>query len=166
VGRPSRLQAPKLPHMPRVHQPTATLPVVLSGAYGASSAARLGAAAVMAGLDPAIHSAPPRMSPGSAANGARASGTKRFDLAAPLRSFSAPKHVDGRDEPAMTLQVRFAPPQYSEFPGCQQLACESRALSCQITESVLCISLRRTEARRPEASRSHMEQKDAIGLII
>jgi hypothetical protein len=71
------------------------------GASGAScwSAARLGAAAVMAGLDPAIHAAPPQMSPGSAANGAGASGTKRFDLAAPLRSFSAPKNVDGRDEP-------------------------------------------------------------------
>ena len=53
----------------------------------------------MAGLDPAIHAAPRQMSSGSAANGARASGTKRFDLAAPLRSFSAPKHVDGRDEP-------------------------------------------------------------------
>jgi len=74
---------------------------VLCGAYGARcwSAARLGAAAVMAGIDPAIHAAPPQMSPGSATNGARASGTKRFDLTASLRSFSAPKHVDGRDEP-------------------------------------------------------------------
>jgi hypothetical protein len=90
------------------------------------SAARLGAAAVMAapglrsGGDPAIHAAPPQMSPGSgAANGARASGTKRFDLAAPLRSFSAPKHVDGRDqpwdEPGHDASSPFAPPRYPEF---------------------------------------------------
>jgi hypothetical protein len=74
----------------------------------------------MAGLDPAIHAAAPQMSSGDAANGARASGTKRFDLAAPWRSFSAPKYVDGRDKPGHDASS-FAPPQYPEFPGCQQL---------------------------------------------
>jgi hypothetical protein len=106
--------------MPRVHQPTATPPVVLCGAYSAScwSAARIGAAAVMAGLDPAIHAAPPQMCPGSAANGARASGTKRFDLAALAVVLCAEKRGwpgRARTSPAMTLQVRVAPPQYREF---------------------------------------------------
>jgi hypothetical protein len=81
------------------------------------------------------------MSPGSAANGARASGTKRFDLAAPLRSFSALKHVDGRDKPGHD-------------------GSESRAFTCQKTESVLCICLLRTDTRRLEAFRSKMEKKD------
>ncbi len=53
----------------------------------------------MAGLDPAIHAAPPQMSPATAANGVRGFRNKTFDLAAPSRLFSALKHVDGRDEP-------------------------------------------------------------------
>jgi hypothetical protein len=80
------------------------------------------------------------MSPGSAANGARASGTKRFDLAAPLRSFSPLKHVDGLDKPGHD-------------------GSESRAFNCQKTESVLCICLLRTDTHRLEAFRSKMEKK-------
>ena len=58
----------------------------------------------MAGLDPAIHAAPLQMSPGSSANGARASGTKRFDLAAPLRSFLRRSTWMAGTSPAMTAR--------------------------------------------------------------
>jgi hypothetical protein len=74
----------------------------------------------MAGLDPAIHAAPPQMS--LAANGARLQ--KQNVLTSPLPcgcSLRRNTWMAGTS-PAMTLQVGFAPPRYPEFPGCQQLA--------------------------------------------
>jgi hypothetical protein len=54
----------------------------------------------MAGLDPAIHAAPPqRRVPAAPRMVARASETTLFYLAVLLRSFYAPKRVGGRDKP-------------------------------------------------------------------
>jgi len=61
---------------------------------------RPGASAVMAGLDPAIHAAPPqRRVVASPQMVAKASGVKLFEIAAPLSVIHAPKHMDGPDKP-------------------------------------------------------------------
>jgi hypothetical protein len=58
--------------------------------------------------------------------------------------------------PAMTLQVRFAPPSIRTSLVADNYEI---AFSCEKTESVLCICLRRSERRRPEASRSRWRRR-------